>query len=301
MQQAVLGLILFIFVVHLGLAHATQIDQLIKIPETKVIIEHNNGRTAIQLFEEHGSGAYYDFTTQSLYTISDHGPNIKCKYTRAFFGASDFCTKGRIVLNPNFQPTIFQWKYNHALHEFSLEKKIPITTQYGTNVLGLPTPGTKSKNLIDIKRRPIPKSTKGIDPESIIKLNNGSFYLSEEHGPSLLHLDKDGRILTRYVPAGSTNFLEDDEIPVVGLLPGILKKRYSGRGLEGIAVSPNNKWLFFIQQSPLANPNKKAYKRSRWVRLFKARLNKNGSIQQVVNEYVYPLDTPTMFTSKDGI
>ncbi|MCX4027560.1 esterase-like activity of phytase family protein [Endozoicomonas sp. SM1973] len=305
MQQTALGLVFFVSVVAIlqvqvcPQAQAGYIDQEVKIPEKSVTIKHNNGQTTIQLYQEHGSGAYYDFTTQSLYTISDHGPNIKCKYTRAFFGSASFCSKGRVILNPEFQPAIFQWKYNSAQNQFNLEKKIPILTRYGTHALGLPLPSPKPHKLIDGMRRPIPISTKGIDPESIVKLHNGSFYISDEYGPSLLHLDKDGRILTRYVPAGATNFIEDEEIPVVGLLPGILHKHKPGRGIEGIAISPDNRWLFFIQQSPLANPNKKTYEQSRWVRLFKARLNKNGSIQQVVNEYIYPLDIPATFMSKD--
>ncbi|WP_163831711.1 esterase-like activity of phytase family protein [Spartinivicinus ruber] len=302
MQQTVLGLAIFVSVATAQPIQETQanyIDQEVKIPDKLVTIKHNNGQTTIQLFQEHGSGAYYDFTTQSLYTVSDRGPNIKCKYTRAFFGTASFCSKGRVILNPEFQPAIFQWKYNSAQNKFKLTKKISITTQYGTHALGLPLPSSKPHKLIDIKRRPIPISTKGIDPESIVKLHDGSFYISDEYGPSLLHLNKNGRILTRYVPSGATNFIEDEEIPVVGLLPSILHKHKSGRGIAGIAISPNNRWLFFIQQSPLANPNKKTYEQSRWVRLFKARLNKNGSIQQVVNEYIYPLDIPATFMSKD--
>ena len=54
-----------------------------------------------------------------------------------------------------------------------------------------------------------------------------------------------------------------------GSLPAIIAKRASNRGIEGIAISPDERFLYFIVQNPLANPDNAAYEKARNTRLFK--------------------------------
>jgi hypothetical protein len=56
-------------------------------------------------------------------------------------------------------------------------------------------------------------------------------------------------------------------------------------------VSPDEKYLFFAMQSPLANPNNAAYKGSDLVRIFKMELHD----QELVGEYVYKMEKPEVY------
>ncbi|MDQ6954726.1 MAG: esterase-like activity of phytase family protein, partial [Mariprofundaceae bacterium] len=65
------------------------------------------------------------------------------------------------------------------------------------------------------------------------------------------------------------------------------------RGIESIAISPNEQFLYFMMQSPLANPAVADYKASRNVRLFKFDIAKKS----VIGEYIYELDLPDTFAA----
>ena len=58
-----------------------------------------------------------------------------------------------------------------------------------------------------------------------------------------------------------------------------------------MAVSPDERFLYFILQSPLANPNTAAFRKGRNVRLFKI----ERTSMQIVGEYVYVMDDPKTF------
>ena len=77
----------------------------------------------------------------------------------------------------------------------------------------------------------------------------------------------------------------------IGSLPAIIAKRQANRGIEGIAISPDERFLYFIMQNPLANPDTAAYQQARNTRLFKL----ERATMQVVGEYVYTLDDPQSF------
>jgi hypothetical protein len=106
-----------------------------------------------------------------------------------------------------------------------------------------------------------------------------------------VHVAIDGRIITRHVPQGTEADYAGARYDVVGSLPGILAKRQLNRGIEALAVSRDERFLFFMLQSPLANPDGAAYRTSRNVRLFQI----ERTSMQIVGEYVYVLDDPKTF------
>ena len=80
----------------------------------------------------------------------------------------------------------------------------------------------------------------------------------------------DGTVLKRLVPAGLEGDYAGAAYPVEGKLPAIVMKRFLDRGIESIALSPDEAFLYFsVQTVPLANPDNDAYKNGTVTRLFK--------------------------------
>jgi hypothetical protein len=98
-------------------------------------------------------------------------------------------------------------------------------------------------------------------------------------------------LLTRYVPQGTEGEFAGAKYDVKGTLPAILAKRAINRGIESMAVSPDERFLYFIVQNPLANPDVKAYQQAKNTRLFKI----ERASMKIVGEYVYTLDDPGTF------
>lgn len=240
-----------------------------------------------------GSGAYHypGDDKNTVYTIGDRGVNVKCKDDVKVFGG-DVCEKGKIFPVINYAPSIFKLKKQHK-NGWTITEVIQLKDADGKQISGLPNPFTSmaTENAYDNKGNALAFDANGLDTEAMVRLSDGSFWISEEYAPSLVHVSATGTILERLVPAGIEDELASANYPVNGLLPEILSKRKLNRGIESIAVSPDESFIYFIMQSPLANPDKSAYKKSRNVRLFKMDLQN----KQVVAEYVYIIDTPESF------
>ena len=84
---------------------------------------------------------------------------------------------------------------------------------------------------------------------------DGSYWLGEEYGPSILAVAADGTLLMRITPKGLG--LAMNGVAVRELLPNVYMMRKPNRGFEGIAISPDGSRLFVMLQSPLLNPDKK--------------------------------------------
>jgi len=101
-------------------------------------------------------------------------------------------------------------------------------------------------------------------------------------------------VIKRLVPAGSEGDFKDANYTVEGKLPAILVKRQNNRGIESITMSPDEKFLYFIVQNPLANPDGAAYRDAANARLYKM----DRASETLVGEYVYALDDFNVY--KDG-
>jgi hypothetical protein len=118
------------------------------------------------------------------------------------------------------------------------------------------------------------------------------FWVAEEYSPSVLHLDKTGKVLMRYIPEGLE--LTGTDYPVTPALPGILKKRKGNRGFDGMGMSESEKLLYLVVQSPMRNPDKKTGDVSRISRI----LVFDIASEKVVAEYAYLFDVSTEFDPK---
>jgi len=267
-----------------------------------------NISSAIPLNVGFGSAAYHRAgdANNIFYTLTDRGPNIKCKDAEKTFGIEDFCPADgdKIFPLPDFTPTIYKISLSKDAdnnYRYEILEEIPLKDQDGNRITGLTNNITVSDTEVPVSTdaSQIPFDNNGLDSEGMVRLKDGSFWLSDEYGPSLVHVASDGKIIKRLVPLSMEADLNDANYPVAGLLPDILKKRKLNRGIESVALSPDESALYFSMQSPLASPDKNAYSASRHVRIFKMTLSE-GDVTEVAGEYVYRLDLPDTFTDTDG-
>jgi len=226
-----------------------------------------------------GSDLYPAQAPDEYWMITDRGPNGQVK-------GSD--GKVRTFPVPTFDPSLFRVKVNGAA--LTVQQMIPITTADGRPVTGLSNIDGRDETPYDLRgEQKLPFNQAGIDPEGMIRASNGDFWVSEEYGPSILHIAPTGKVLARYVPQGEA--LPEAGYPVLDTLPGILAKRQGNRGFESLAISPDGATLYAMLQSPLALPDAAEGAKSRAVRLIAVSVQTG----RPTAEYVYPLDDVNTF------
>jgi len=247
-----------------------------------------------------GSGAFRHPSDPAnvIWTVGDRGPNFTCADAEKLMGKeiSEPCKKvknGRIYPTPDYAPSIYKLELDVAGGTFKVVKIIPIKNKDGKPITGLANPQTKATRdtAVDLIGTVLPDDADNLDVEGIVRLADGTFWIGEEMGPSIAHLSADGRILKRLVPADAAEDYKASKAEIVPGLPAILSKRQGNRGIETIAMSPDEKFLYFILQNPLANPDAKTYQAARNTRLFKM----ERETGKLLGEYVYQLDDPKSF------
>lgn len=223
-----------------------------------------------------GSGAFYlkNDLENIFYAITDKGFDIDCKKSKELLGKK-ICKKGKIFPLKDFEPTIYKIKL--LKNSYQILKKIQIKDK--NNILN-----SNIKNAYDLKGNKLSKYR--LDPEALVVLSDDSFWISDEYENSLLHVSKDGVILKKVVPKGHKN--SHNALPA---LPSILNKTNKNKSIEALAISPDEKYLYFMTQSPLANPDKKSTKYSANMRIFKYDIKQNKTIAQ----YAYQTDASNTF------
>jgi len=216
-----------------------------------------------------GSGAFYSTNEKDIvYLLTDRGPNIPHDQTKDILGLDLKGKKGKVFPVPDFTPSIYKIRLSQNTHQ--ILKVIEIKNEEGKKITGLTNPNTEEG--FDVTGKTLPNDPQGLDTESIVVLKNGNFYVSDEYLPSIVHINSDGRILKRLKPG-----IE---------LPAILKKRKVNRGIEAMALSPDEKFIYFSMQSPLAHPNQSVLEHARALRIFRL----NIKTQKVDRQYAYLLD-----------
>ncbi len=248
-----------------------------------------------------GSGAFRHPTDPAdvIWTVGDRGPNFTCSEAAGLVGKAiaEVCAKlsnGRIYPTPEYVPSIYKVELERSAGRFKILEVIPVKTKSGKPISGLLNPQTVASKdtAMDLSGKLLPDNPDNLDLESLVKLTDGTFWIGEEMGPSLAHLSADGRILKRLVPADAVVDYQSSEAEVLGTLPAILSKRQSNRGIESLAISPDEQFLYFIMQNPLANPDAKTFNAARNSRLFKV----DRASGKPISEHVYQLDDPSSFS-----
>ena len=231
-----------------------------------------------------------------IWTVGDRGANIACSEMRSSAGAEFAPCKGvlngRVYPTPSYAPSIYRVMLVDE-RSFRVTDVITLKDRDGRPLSGLlnPLKTAATENAMDGRGRPLAQDLNGIDAEAIVRLADGSFWIGDENAPSLAHFASDGRMITRHVPKGTESEFAGAHYEVRGTLPAILARRAINRGIESLAISPDERFLYFVMQNPLANPDVPAYQKARNTRLFKL----ERSSMQVIGEYVYTLDDPRSF------
>ncbi|TQS45598.1 esterase-like activity of phytase family protein [Cryptosporangium phraense] len=220
-----------------------------------------------------GSDLYPTGVPGEFWAITDRGPNGQIKVDGK---------NRRTFPVPSFDPAIVRIRVKGST--IQVIKAIPITNRHGKGVTGLPNQKTHDEAPYDYAAAtPLNYDPEGLDTEGIVRAKDGSFWLADEYGPSLVHVSPSGKVLARYVPKGLG--LTGTDYPVVESLPAIFAKRKINRGFEGLGLLPGGD-LVIVLQSPLSNPDGDAGDASRTTRLVRF----STHARKVVAEYAYGFD-----------
>lgn len=196
-----------------------------------------------------------------FYALTDRGPNAN--YTGEL-------GKGKMFPVPDYTPRIGLFEVENDGSVKQIET-IPLRRPDGALITGLPnssalggtgeTPYDANGNPILVNpslpynkdTNPIKLDDFGLDGEGLVAMNDGTFWVSDEYGPHIVHYDSNG------VEIGRINPFMNDKRDVYHL-PAVFQHRRANRGMEGLAVTPDQSTLVGIMQSTMKNPNKAAQK-----------------------------------------
>ncbi|MCX4593779.1 esterase-like activity of phytase family protein [Streptomyces sp. NBC_01549] len=217
-----------------------------------------------------GSDIYPAGRQGDFWTVTDRGPNGQIKVDGK---------KRRTFPVPGFDPAIVKIKVSGDT--VKVLDALPITTSSGKPVTGLSNQAGRDEAPYSYDAQtPLAYNPNGVDTEGIVRSADGSFWLVDEYGPSLIHVSARGKVLTRYVPKGLN--LTGADYPVVEALPAVLLHRKVNRGFEGLAQLPGGDLVMAVQ-SPLSLPDGDAGDASRTTRLLRFSPKKRA----VTAEYAY--------------
>ncbi len=269
------------------------------LPYTVLDATHINAAYPEQKLEIRGGGygsdaAAHPTNANQFYALTDRGPNAD------FDGIAG---KGKQFLVPNYTPSIGLFELQ-ADGKIIKVKELLLKDRQGNPISGLPNPKalggtnevpydvngqpmTVNPNLpFDAVTNPIKTDINGLDPEGLAALTDGSFWVSDEYGPHLVHYDANGIEIARI-----NAFANDERNNVIingkqVLLPAEFTKRRANRGMEALTITPDQNTLVGIMESSMDNPDESG-RLSSLVRIVTINLV-SGQIAQ----YLYRLDNP---------
>ncbi|RIX27872.1 esterase-like activity of phytase family protein [Amnibacterium setariae] len=164
-----------------------------------------------------------------VYGLTDRGPNV------------DGPGGSKIEPLPDFTPSIGRFRLRNGKAE--LLQTIPLRAEDGHRLNGQVNPAASTNETItDLDGAVLPASRYGLDSEGLVAMPDGTFYVSDEYGPFIVHFDRHGRELERFSPQAGT-------------LPAELGNRTPNKGMEGLTVTPDGRTLVGIMQSALTQPD----------------------------------------------
>lgn len=206
-----------------------------------------------------------------FYLLTDRGPNAAGSAANSIiFGKADFTPqvgKFRVVGN-----------------QLVLEQTILLKNAAGQLLTGLPNPigqGNTGEIALDLAGKTISPNADGLDSEGLTIASDGTFWVSDEYGPHIVHFDASGNTIERINPFGSGTGGRT--------LPKVLARRRPNRGMEGLTITPDGKTLVGLMQSPMYNPSSAAVSGSTVIRVITFDIA-SGATKQ----YVYLMENSSL-------
>lgn len=238
--------------------------------------------------------AAHPINPNQFYALTDRGPNAD------FEGEAG---AGKLFLTPNYTPRIglFELQANSQIVKI---KDILLKDAQGNPISGLPNPkalGGTNEIPYDVDGQlmvmnpqmpfnetsnPIRTDINGLDPEGLAALDDGSFWISDEYGPHVVHYASDGVELARINPFAND---KRNNVIIDGkqlLLPAEFANRRANRGMESLTITPDQTTLIGVMESSMDNPDK---------------IGRNSALTRIVTidlvtgqiaQYLYRLDNP---------
>ncbi|WP_198036873.1 esterase-like activity of phytase family protein [Nocardia sp. BMG51109] len=196
-----------------------------------------------------------------FYGLTDRGPNV------------DGPDKNeKLTPTPDYVPKIGRFQLTGA--RAVLKSAIDLKNRAGVPFNGLvDTAATTGETIRGLDGAALPPTDHGLDPEGLVALPDGTFWVSDEYGPFLVHLDAAGTEIERLAPGSG--------------LPKELSLRTPNQGMEGLTVTPDGSKLVGIVQSGLQTPGLGSAREVPMTRIVTVDL-----ASKAVAEFVYPLEDP---------
>ncbi|MBN9171962.1 MAG: esterase-like activity of phytase family protein [Microbacterium sp.] len=203
-------------------------------------------------------------SARTFYGLTDRGPNV------------DGPGGTKVEPLPSFTPAIGEFTFGSD-GQADLIRTIPLRAKDGSALNGLEnTVADAGETITDLNGVVLPKSPNGLDSEGLVAASDGSFWVSDEYGPFVVHVDRNGREISRLSPYD-------------GSLPAELKYREPNKGMEGLTVTPDGRTLVGIMQAALTID---ASKQAKSKNIPFTRIVTYDLRTHAVHEYAYVLDDP---------
>ncbi|MBS1664886.1 MAG: esterase-like activity of phytase family protein [Bacteroidetes bacterium] len=220
----------------------------------------------------YGSAMQQDpFEKDVFYLMTDRGPNVTGTVANSI-----------VIATPGFHPQI--GKFRLKGNKLVLESVVTLKNKNGVEVTGLPNPanaGATGEVAYDLNGNLLPADPDGLDSEGFTLAPDGTFWVSDEYGPHIVHFDKNGKTIERINPFGTGTGGRK--------LPLVFARRRPNRGMEGLTMTPDGKTLVGIMQFPLYNPSSAAISGSLAIRILTYDISSGKSKQ-----YVYLMENANL-------
>lgn len=212
-----------------------------------------------------------------FYAMTDRGPNTD--YTGSAGAGKKFPVA-------DYTPRIGLFKLDKN-GEVEKVEEILLKDRDGNPITGLPSEsfGATGEIPYDNDGNLLPYDPYGLDSEGLVALDDGSFWVSDEYGPHIVHYDANGVEIDRINPF-------PDDPRTRHNLPSEFANRRANRGMEGLAITPDHKTLVGIMQSTMFNPSKTGATNTSLTRIVTINLDSGATAQ-----YLYRQDAANLANS----
>ncbi|MFI5782083.1 esterase-like activity of phytase family protein [Nocardia sp. NPDC051570] len=196
-----------------------------------------------------------------FYGLTDRGPN-----------ADGPKKNEKIAPTPDFAPKIGKFKLTGT--KAVLESTIELKNRAGVPFNGLvDTSAPTGETMRGLDGNVLPPTDHGLDTEGLVAMADGTFWVSDEYGPFLVHFDASGTEIDRLAPGNG--------------LPQELSLRTPNQGMEGLTLTPDGKTLVGAIQSGLQAPGAGSAREVPMTRIVTV-----DPATKATKEFVYPLEDP---------